>query len=165
MTKWVFSEYTVETIMTVKIMIKTPIQYNNKIIIHREHIGMLILAFSSTMLCLRAASMTVDSVWSLCLQDEANCSLEVAVACVSNMVGYVAGPPRTGRTQAAHHGWRVPSGRRPAFVSSQVQCGAVVLSEIWAVWWYHDHTEFQLELWMMDDEPSAWEGFFSACLL
>lgn len=46
------------------------------------------------------------------------------------------------------------------FVSSQVQCGAVVLPESWAVWWYHDHTEFQLELWMMDDEPSAWEGFF-----
>lgn len=29
--------------------------------------------------------------------------------------------------------------------------------------WYYDHTVLQLELWMMDDESSAWEVFLPAC--
>lgn len=69
----------------------------------------------------------------------------------------------TGRTEAARHRCRVLSGRRPASVPSQVHCGATVLPETWAVWWYHDHTVLQLELWMMDDESSAWEAFLPAC--
>lgn len=55
--------------------------------------------------------MTLDSLSAVCLEDEANHSRTIAVACVSNMVGYVTGryemwaggPPRTGLTQATHH--------------------------------------------------------------
>ena len=107
-----------------------------------------------------------------------NDSFQLAVACVNNVLAQVAGfflkgetrcepaaraQRGTGRMEAARHRCRVPSGRRPASVPSQVHRGATVLPETWTVWWYRDHTVLQLELWMMDDESSAWEVILPAC--
>lgn len=61
----------------------------------------------------------------------------------------------TGQIEAIPHRCWVPLGRCSASVSRQVHRGVAVYPETWAVWWYHDHTVFQLELWMMSPQQNS----------